>query len=161
MKKTVFLIVFVLALSHICINSAGAESYRADYKTLSLTEEDLVLASKAVRAEASGENYLVKACVTAMIFNRLSGDPESGMKGAVYGCRTFLNADTSSIDKDVSEDELYEYTVLAKLVYEYGIDPTCGATLCFDASGKEAYGCEITISVGGRIFAKPKQRRIT
>ena len=92
-----------------------------------------------------------------MILNRMI-DPEipDTVSGVIYEPGAFLAADEESIDEKASPDELEEYIILAKLIYAYGIDPTCGAVFCFFENDPEASDLNITISVEGLVFAKPQ-----
>ena len=138
------------------LNASGCEPYRADYSSLDLTEDDLELVARAVRAETEGENFLIKTCVTSMIFNRLT-DPilGCGVEEAVYDGGAFLRADRASIDKEVSDAEIEEYIILAKTVRHYGIDPTCGALFCFRENDCDADYFTVTLEVDGLRFAAP------
>jgi len=155
MKKILRTIVILLIVSA-ATTSSDAGRYVTEYKSLSLTEEDVKLIAKAVRAEVPNESYLTKACVAAMIMNRMK-DPVLGANAAdtVYEDGAFLYANKASIDRDVSDEELFEYTALVKLVAEYGIDPTCGALFCFTEGDRAARRFSITLSSDGFLFAKP------
>ena len=105
---------------------AAAEKYDVCYKDLELSDEDIELTAKAVRSAAEGKNFLVKAAVTAIIYNRVKDQiTADSVKGAVSCALPGLGFEDP--EKDPSSDGLEEYKVLARLVYEYGIDPSCGA----------------------------------
>jgi len=128
----------------------------ADYGGLSLSEDDLTLISRAVRAEAKEECYLVKVCVTSMILNRIKDELFPNDAASVVLERgAFRVADRRTICERVDDDELLEYTLLSKLVYENGIDPTCGALFCFTEGDNDADYFNVTIEVDGLYFAKP------
>jgi len=154
MKRFIASIIIILSLSV----TASAENY-SGYRELALSESDIELAARAVRAAAGEENYLVKACVTSMIFNRLR-DPAmpDSMEEVIFENGVFLTAAREEIEKEVPPDELEEYTVLARIVYEYGIDPACGALFCFEEGDDVPRRFVITLSVDGKVFAK---RRFT
>ena len=153
-KITSFLIASFIALALACSSFALCVNDR--YKALGLSDGDLELIARAVRAEAAKENCLTKICVASMIMNRLcDGVLPRDAKSAVYEPGAFLFADRKSIDEDAGEDEMLEYETLVILVYEYGIDPTCGALFCFTEDDPEALCFDVTITVGGLSFARP------
>ncbi len=121
-----------------------------------LTEEDLMLISKAVHAEAAGKSYLVKVCITSMIFNRIKDSllPDTAYETVMQN-GAFLKATPEAISEDVAEGELEEYVILTDLVYKYGIDPTCGALFCIESTDPDKYSFDATIETDGLIFAKP------
>ncbi len=153
-KLIVFLILMVVVTAH--ATASFAEQYRAEYKDLSLSEKDVALIARAVRAEMPDKSYLTKACVAAMILNRmkdpiLHGDAEK----TVYAKGAFLYADKEAIDRPVTDEELFEYTTLVKLVVDYGIDPTCGALFCFTEGDENVSRFTVTFEIEGFLFAAP------
>ena len=149
MKRTMIIILVLSSLLQFPAKCAAS-----GYKELALTDGDIELTARAVRAETDGENFLIKACVTAMIYNRVK-DPlmPDSVRGVVFEKGAFTRAARDDIEKDVPQSELEEYTVLARLVYEYGIDPACGALFCY-REGAVPHGCKVTLSVDGLVFAK-------
>ena len=146
MKRTISLIIIILTVF------AAAQNSAACYKDLALSDDDVVLTAKAVREYADGKNFLVKAAVTAMIYNRI-GDPAlpSDVEGALSCPRPALVPSPGVVPYDMLE----EYVVLAKLVRDYGIDPTCGAVFCFVEGDPAARGYDVTLILDGLVFAKP------
>ncbi len=144
----------VLLLALVSLSSSPLENAPSRYKELALSDGEIELAARAVRAETDGENFLIKACVTAMIFNRLNDVlMPNDMRAVVFEKGAFTRATRDEIEKEVSPDELEEYVVLARLVYEYGIDPACGALFCFEGEDDLPPGYRITLSVDGFVFA--------
>ena len=152
MKRMIASIIIILVLSV----TASAEGL-SGYRELALSEDDLAIAARAVRAAAGDENYLIKACLTSMIFNRLK-DPAmpDRMEDVIFENGVFLGAPREEIEKEVPQSELEEYTVLARTVYEYGIDPACGALFCFEEGDDVPLRYTVTLSVDGKVFAKPR-----
>ena len=148
MKRIITFIALSLAL--IFPGTVGASA-----PPLSLTEEEIELTARAVRAKTGGENFLIKTCVTAMIFNRLK-DPSmpDSIKGVVFD-GAFLTASGEDAGEEIPCEELEEYVVLAKLVSFYGIDPACGATFCFTGGEPVPENFVVTLSSGNFVFAKP------
>ena len=136
--------------------SSFVKAEESNYKKLNISNDDITLISKTVRAESKGYSYLTKACVTAMILNRLQReDLSDDVEETVFEKGAFLIADKTSISETVSEEELSEYIVLTKLIYEYNIDPTCGAVFCFYENDPDISDFNVTISIEGLVFAKP------
>lgn len=128
----------------------------ADYSSLVLSNDDITLIAKAVKAEAENENYLIKTSVCSMILNRLCDSIlASDVYSSLHTPGAFLFAAPSSLDKYVSDDELYEYRILVKNVYLHGIDPTCGALFCLRENDPEKWSLTVTLSVDGLIFCRP------
>ncbi|MBQ7670936.1 MAG: hypothetical protein IJS45_09485 [Clostridia bacterium] len=153
-KAIIFILLLALALA------AAVPAYAADkdkYLSLSLTDDELTLVAKALAAETAGKNYLTKTCVAAMLFNRMAdGVLKRSAHDAVYESGALLFADGDAIDSVDTEDGAFEeYLYLARIVYKYGIDPTCGALFCFTEDDPDAGCFTVTIKTDGLIFASP------
>lgn len=133
-----------------------AVSHAAEYTSLSLTDEDIDLIARAVCAEAGEEDHIIKACVASMIMNRLQ-DPAfpDSVDETVYERGAFLFAKRENIDCDLPEADLFDCRILTKIIYTYGIDPTCGALFCFTDGDPDADDMNVTVKFDGFVFAKP------
>lgn len=154
MKKIIALMIAV-CLAALCAPAVSAEEH--GYTDLGLTDGELILVAKALAAETSGRNYLTKTCVAAMLFNRMKDEVlHRSAQDAVYEQGAFLFTDKTSIDEVDTESKAFEeYRYLVRLVYEYGIDPTCGALFCFEEGDTDAEDFTVTIKTDGLIFAAP------
>ena len=152
MKKLCVIILLIVS-SYAAICPCGG-AYADEIPALS--DDEIVLISKAVRLETQGKSYLSKVCVTAMIFNRIRDSLlPNGVYATVMQKGAFLVADPDTIRKDVSADELEEYTILTELVYKFGIDPTCGALFIMEEGDPDIELFTVTLKVEGLVFAKP------
>ena len=155
MKK---LIIFILSLALALAAATSARAAEKDkYASLSLTDGELTLVAKALAAECAGKNFLTKTCVAAMLFNRMTDEVlRRSAHDAVYERGALLFANEDSIDSvDTGDEAFCEYYYLARIVYNYGIDPTCGALFCFKEDDPDAADFTVTIKTDHLLFAAP------
>ncbi|MBR0302402.1 MAG: hypothetical protein IJQ80_00975, partial [Clostridia bacterium] len=150
--KIVFAAVFALLI----FSSSQSVMASPNYRALALDEESLDLVSRAVCVEGDGKSCLAKACIASMLFNRMSDEYLSrSATEAVYESGALIRAEKEDVDAPISPDALYECRTLVRLVYYFGIDPTCGALFCFCDGDPEADQFFVTISLDGLVFAAP------
>jgi|GEM_PF-2534336 len=153
--KRAFIVLLITVIS-LCASAPCCAVHRSDYKSLNLSDDDLLLISKAVCADAGNENYLIKACVTSMLLNRISdGFFPNDASSVIFENGALLFADKETVEKIQNDDALLEYTLLTKIIYEYGIDPSCGALFCFMDGDSDIEDFNVTIEIDGLVFAKP------
>lgn len=133
LMKKAYIIIMILFIA--LTSSSSAARPESSYRALALDDRALEGVAEAVRRDAAGENYLVKVCTAAMYLNRIArGEAVPSPSGNIY-------------------DDTDEYLITVKLVYEYGIDPTCGSTRRI--TREEARGIEgVTIVINDVAFAR-------
>lgn len=133
MKRIIVLLVIIA----VAMQAIPVSASRPGYQSLSLTDGELRGVADDVKKYADGENFLVKLCFTSMELN----------------CISHGKAARTASERDVPDDS--EYYILARLAYGHGIDPTCGATLCFKRGDEEISRRTPTIIIEDFVFAKP------
>lgn len=133
LMKKAYIIIMILFIA--LTSSSSAARPESSYRALALDDRALEGVADAVRRDAEGENYLVKLCTAAMYLNRIA-------RGEA--------APEATGDAPDGNDE---YLITVKIVYEYDIDPTCGATRRI--TREEARGIEgVTIVIDDVAFAR-------
>ena len=159
MKKTIIKTIKTYAailLALVMLISAPTVYASENYRVLDLSDRDIELISRAVCIEGAERSYLAKACIASMIFNRMKDDTlRRTMPEAIYERGAFIRAKAEDIEGDLPDDALDECETLVRLVYLYGIDPTCGALFSFLEGDADAEDFKITLSVDGFVFARP------
>jgi len=137
---------------HIAAASRGGQSTPED-PARKVSREELILMARVIEGEASGEPYLGKVAVGAVIVNRLEDPrfPET-VPGVVYQANAFEAVDTGQIHRPLTAESIRAAEEALR-----GHDPTGGAVYYWNPYKKVnpwVWSRRVHMQIGNHVFAR-------